>query len=1289
MVIKKQLIYMMWINILLVFPLNANNAEFGRLAKALTFLKKENVVSEPVKPKEPKKTDEEEELTAIPGSESVQILPTQMKLTKETVTIKIPGLGDIVFTPIYDKEKEVRGFKSIFPPKDKTIDWGVIKIDSGEFRIVDGKLSFLAPATFFGHKAKIGIKQSGFEKKEQKGDTQTVEIYKLVLGLSFDEGVSIELIPGQKITTKEIDLILEEGKPIIFKQAGEVFGQKSELSAEIDIKNKTLTVKGEIQKQSLTKTVPELEDTPLKGLYVEGTFSYTTKDGLIMQGSLTSGEGEKGRVVIAGVELHDAFITINTKKKYGLVEGATTILGLKMKWYCVALLDKTKALQCAAEVLPDVKEWQPFKDSAIKELQAITVHSIKAGFKAEYVAQIAGKKEELSKEEEDKKKGVKKTPESKVEETEEKEEELVEFVLKDGEPIEFSPEKGFTFSLYIDGKSTILNTTSDVSIKIAKAASGFGATLVFGLPKGWSLAQSLPELKAKPNSREPRDMVLDTIDLIKLSKARIIASTRKDTINDEEVEPGLNVMADVTIELREGNNVAVALKDLVQQTGSEGASLQLRGNINPFDVKAMMFKIALATRSFKFTVGPNIENVGPATFEAGKCYIVIRGKPEVGFGGEFTVRPTPKDQPIEFSGEFLATPIDVGISTSMKGLWTNPLGVKGFEFGNLALTGTQTWTALAEAAATAGVAALVPATLGISGDMRLGKAPCGDPKSFCGKMRFNFGKKFTELAAVVDIDNPHNIVGLFDVLLEEMGAQPGAGSLVEQVNKIAPLKVEKAKLYFVPFGTTIGTIKVEQGIGSALYLDMFGRKAFTDTMVSLNGITAKGFISAFKIGSLEMNSADDTCDAATGLAKEPTTIKAELLPDPILVQRPTEASAKNNVPVKLEKKAVQLPCGPTIDIGISLKEQKFIIDGLMKIGDFLQSRTKWHMTAEGIIFDTKTSIGPKDGQMSIHLKGKSVPFDLAKFVELQPKDIGIEITFEDNLREKINKATLDFLNEKQKDFEGQINDAIEMVVRKATAEDIERQKAVVRQAEGNRVWCSENLSLCLERERIVTAEKIKLAAMEIKYAIEKTVIGDVLREIMDKLGLTKLIEQALKDIRQLGVAAFEQGKFTFKKISEMVIIKRIHWEGDLSNISAGKIPSITIDLILSGKPVTRKLGEFNLLQPMESIDQISKNLAQLAVDSVKSVLNIPIELPKESIGTYQYDAEICSKIEQLSKSPGFTLTKEQQDLLHFCRMHTFLQLPNLTASCKELMQYESEWKNPDGTPKIVPGVDPN
>lgn len=1108
----------------------------------------------------------DKELAQLELGSSIQMLPTQMRLPKTaTVTLHIPGLDPVVFKPIFGPDDVVKGFESLFPSSKKQIDWGILKIEKGLFKLEDGKLSYSAFADFLGAKARVGIKDFSLKQKETQlkaDENKIVEVYRLVLTMTFDAGATVELA-GQKIGLKNIDLILEQGKGVELQIVSEIFGQTATLSLVIDSKTKAFSMQGEIKKESIVQIIPELGNTPLKDLSLEGKLTYTAKEGLIIAGTLSAGEGVKGNVSFVGVELHDAHMTINTHEKYALVEGTTSILGLQMKWYCAALFGQIKGLKCGAEVVPGVNDWQPFKASPIHEIESITIHSLQAGFKVGYVAKVAGKDVQKKK----------KVP-------------ISELILKEGEVIEFSGEKGFTFSLYIDGKSTILNTDVDVTVKIDKSQTGFGATLVFGLPKGWNLAESFPELRSQHNAKDPKDIILDIFDLIKLNNARFIASTKKETLNGEEIEPGFNIMADMTLDVKNGekNIIAVALKDLIKQTGSEGMALQLHGHINPLDIKAMMFKVALAMGSFKFTVGQT-------TFEGGKAYIAIRGKPEIGFGAEFTMIPTPKDHPLVFSGEFLATPIDFGIAASMQGTWKDPLGIKGFEFGNLGITGTQTWSALEEAVASGGIALFIPATLGIAGDLHLGQKPCDDPESFCGKIRFNIGKKITETAVVVDINNPQNIVALFDILLAQMGAESG-NVLVSQVNKLLPAKIERCKLYFVPMGTTIGAIKVEQGIGMGLYLDIMGHKAYTDTMLSVNGITSKGFVSAFKIGVLEMNNADQTCDTTTGLAKSASIVQSQ--------HRPGDAPGE---------KSAEMPCGPTVEIDISLNEPKFVIDGMIKIGDILQSRTKWYMTSQGITFDTESAIGPQGAQVSIHLKGKTnVSFDLTKLIELKPKDIGLEVTFENKLTDALNKSILQFVKDKQKDFQGQINDAILLLTKKVANQDITNQEATVKLAESRRVWCKDNLSLCLERERIVTAEKIKLAAMEVVKAIEQSPIGPVLKDAMDKLGITALITQTLESVEKVGVGMFEQGEFVFKQIANLVVVNKIHWEGDLSDLEQGVIPSIEVDLTLSGKEVkNKKLGAYNLRDPFGSMNTIVQNIAQIGVDAIKESLNIPWE----------------------------------------------------------------------------------
>ena len=1194
------------------------------------------------------KTEEEEDifdntdLSTVDFGRKIEILPTQITLPKEAKLIfTIPGLGSVEFKPMLGTGGVVEGFQSQYPPK--LLDWGVLKIEKGLFQIAGGKISYNAFISMMGKRAKAGLKDFSLALKE--GETaedlakasKPIQVYKMTLGVEFLEGaLTLEMIPGKKIEVKQFDLILEEKKGAIIRLTTDAFGQVITAEGELDIQKKELTLKGVLKARSLTDIIPNLKATVLNGLYTDGLFilkfiarpltDEEKRRGMLQQAFTIRGTLKRSaadatkNIDILGVTLQEATVFIDTYKQHAFIAGKSTIQKLLLQSYFAVFYGEAKGVKFSAEVAQNVKEWRPFEDVPVQGLKDVVVTDLKGGVKAQYSAAAAGKKDQLAliTEEEAKKSKTAESLAAAAAEEPAADAKIVfgsegewesakqgvenfERFFRGVEDLKLEGDKGAQIEFYLSGKSKLLNIESEVIVKIDKASQkNFGITLI-GQLVNFKLSRVFPDaFKPVPGAPEiqaqGRQIILDAVDLFELKYARVAVSSRKDMIAGEAIEPGFNLMAEATLDAPSDNKVVIALKDVISKAAgpaAEGkpASLKLVGNFNPTDPKNVVFKIALGAGSLGF-------NLGQTRFDGGNLYLVIKGEPAVGFGGGFKMVPAPGEQELQFDLQFTATPIGFVGAGSMKNIWKDPFGVKGFEFGNLGLRGSQTWTAIAEAAASAGAALFVPATLGLSGDVRVGHGTCeggkaSDDRTFCAKLRFNVGKDIKELAVVLDVDNPPTIITFLRILLEQLKAPV---NLLQAVDKLAPVQISKAKIYFVPVGTNIGTINVEQGLGTALYLNLFGLRdaAFVDNMLSIKEVMGKGKIRAFELGPIKFTNYDQTCDTATGTFKTPPALPVANADDLIGQARQ-------------EPKKV---CGPEMDLTLSLeKEPRFVIDGLMKLGDVFQSKTKWFITKDGIGFDTKSFIGPEKDALSIRLTGTSIPFnDLEAIAKLTAKDLFLEIEFQDNLRERINKDILHFAGEKKKDFEKVLNDVIEGVVRTATEEDIRRQEAVLKKAQAGRVWCKDNLLECLEKERIVTAEAIQLGALQVKYKIDESDVGKLFRDVMDKLGITKLMEISLRGIKEVGVGAFDQGRFAFSDLSHLAIVKRVYWKGDANDLADLKIPGVQVDFSIAGKPITRKLGNFDLKDPLGSIHAIAQNIVNLAVDSIKLALNIPLEV---------------------------------------------------------------------------------
>lgn len=1065
------------------------------------------------------------QLDRLKSESQIQIVPTQHRWDKNlTVTMNMPLFGKVIFSSATD-ESGAKGMQVEVPQTGKKVSLGPFIIEKGLFQIINGKISYGAQVSLFGKKARIGLKEfkfeeGGLERFETallQGDTKAlknISIMSMTFGLSFeDDAVTLDLGGGNSLKLTDMDLVISQKDGLYFRQSGEILNQKFDLIGGIDFTTKEFRFKGEIKKRSIIDIIPQFKDSFIQDLFIEGAFSFSKKTGLVVEGSLT-GEGDAG-IEIQGIKLKEAKIDIKTSEKYAVISGKTEILGLPLNAYFSAFFGERKGLQLSVEVPTGVKDWKPFAQIPLKELQDITLNEIRVVGEAQYIAASKGSK---------KKNELKKTGSDSVD-------------MGD------IGDEGLKFAFYVAGRSTILNTKSEVVVKVDKMkGKGFGGSLIAGLPEGWKLSRSFPDLFKNKN------VLTDALDMIQLDSARFVLSTRQDVIAGQSVDPGFNLFARASMDTTQDNIVLKALDTIFIKAEDRGGSLAVSGSFNPISLKTLSLKLGVATGGFGF-------KAGPAQFYDGTLGIVVRGEPSIGLEGMFKFKPTPESDPLDFALDLTFGPVDFGIAGSMKNVWKNPFGVQGFEFGNLGLQGRQTYSAIQEAVAaaggTAGVGALwilVPAQFGVTGEVKIGK----DPKALEALATMNLGKNITSLALEAKIKNPVTLPELVEIILNEMKVE---SDLLSAFNTMIPVKLKQASLKFVPLGANIGNIKVHMGIGGSFYLEILNKDTHVDFNLSSQGLTAKGRFPGFEIGPLKMSDYDGTGD-------------------------------------------------PHLDIQFNVKEQKFEIDGLMKIGDLLQSKTKWYLTKKGTGFATETFVGPDNMKIGLKMKGTTVPFDdLSELAKLNPEDITLEVDFDDTFTQKVRDDVIVRLKGAKKDLEREVNEVIEQIARKSLKKDIEKQEKRVEEARSKRVYFVDNPLESIRREKDVRVEEIKLSGLKLKYHLERTEVGKVLTKTARKLGLDALAQKVLMEFKRLGIDILEKGEAVFKDVSRLAFIKKLHWKGSLADFAHDKLPGIEVTVCAGCQEIKKTIPVFDIRNPAQSVDSIVQSIITGTKDIVIATFN--------------------------------------------------------------------------------------
>lgn len=226
--------------------------------------------------------------------------------------------------------------------------------------------------------------------------------------------------------------------------------------------------------------------------------------------------------------------------------------------------------------------------------------------------------------------------------------------------------------------------------------------------------------------------LLDFIDLFKLTQGHIVISSRSGIVIEEKTyDKGLSIKSKVSLDLSDQSNSIVQLvSKIIQMTGKNPATLELTGNINPANIRSTNLTVALGSGDLQASIGPK---VAPATLKTGSFGLKFTGTPSVAITAGFTLTPRPGETPLEFATDIDFSVYKVGFTSSMKNIWAEPFGVKGFAFGNLGAQWYQDYATIATAiaslpavftgvgaAATAGAwanALLLPTDIGFAGSV--------------------------------------------------------------------------------------------------------------------------------------------------------------------------------------------------------------------------------------------------------------------------------------------------------------------------------------------------------------------------------------------------------------------------------------------------------------------------------------------------------------------------------------------------------------------------------------------
>jgi len=705
--------------------------------------------------------------------------------------------------------------------------------------------------------------------------------------------------------------------------------------------------------------------------------------------------------------------------------------------------------------------------------------------------------------------------------------------------------------IYIAGDMTnlpLIDRKLSGRIEIGYGGKQPQVTLIVELPEGWKLSDLAPD-KITGGLR-------DAVNAVQLNDVTMLATTQSMyPYNDINFEQGLSLYAAMQLPEKGTNKTTDIIRNIHNDLGIPIAQMDLYGNINP---KARSFSLATIQQfeNLSFTIG----NFTFDDAALGYRMSVAAKKATFGLRGQCDMTPPKQNEALTFNAGFeieTGAPIQIGGYLSMRDTWTNPLGIQGISVGNLGMSGMQD---LGQIASTAGLGALIPAEAGMTGEASI---EFSEDAQSSGTFSIQAGTDATEWAFDAQIQDAPNLPDIASFILRQLNTD-----VTIPTKRIVPITVNNARLQFVPLGTNIGSIRIQQGIGFELDIEALGHNGKLDMGASFadTGIVCKGHLDPVHIGALHV------------------------------------------VGVEGEEK-------PFFDYQLNLKNQHAILKGNLFIGDedspVIQSRTNMELSKDGANFIFDTELGPFSA--CVHGETDKIqdkPSDFTLTVDLQndllqeiqklSQAIGeaskerIEIEGADvsevSASISLDKLNAEKLNEAQKEYKKKL-EALNKVwsdKKHETQEEIQslEEEIASKQKAVDKVWGGGIIGREATQEEIEEFKQKKqqkqkeLEEIKKRHTIEKiNTFDDVFGEIIafgEKVG---------EDVAQLSLDAIS-------KILEGFSVERLYFSGSTRELAQGDAPTVALTINLGG---TKKCSEFtfDFNNPEHSMKEIAIGVINL------------------------------------------------------------------------------------------------
>ena len=266
----------------------------------------------------------------------------------------------------------------------------------------------------------------------------------------------------------------------------------------------------------------------------------------------------------------------------------------------------------------------------------------------------------------------------------------------------------------------------------------------------------------------------------------------------------------------------------------------------------------------------------------------VTGLPSVGF--QLGLLAQFDSTRLEFMARFMIDTISVTVSASMKGIWRNPLGLKGFAFGDLAISFSLNWQSG------------VPSGFGITGKMEIGTT----------KMHF---------ALAVDASSGFLISGsmsrltLKDIVL--LATKVGAPLSPAAISKIPTIELHDFRLHFATMDMRIGPFLFYQGFRLSGRIVILKSSLAVDVSVSREGIKIFGELPHINWGPLKLY--------------RPTSKVVKIVEPAALALRRVDMIKSADDVKKLPPGTPPSPGGPVVYLELTPQKQELYVSGAIEV----------------------------------------------------------------------------------------------------------------------------------------------------------------------------------------------------------------------------------------------------------------------------------------------------------------------------------------------------------------------